>query len=604
MRTYHRKTDRIRAAPDMVNSAVKTVNETGRSIRDVAAEFGLNFMKLHRMCKQSAANGGVPPIRSQHNRQVFTVDQEQELAAYVEKSANMYHGLPPKEVRNLAYQYAVKNSINVPVKWHDVQQASADWFTAFLKRNKSLSIRTPEATSLSRATSFNQANVGLFFNKLAEVMDRHKFQPHEIFNIDETGITTVQRPDRVVAKRGMKQVGSVTSAERGTLVTMAVAVSASGNSIPPIFIFPRVNFREHFVRSGPPGCIGSANPSGWMKSEDFFKFIQHFVDHVKPKPDKPVLILMDNHESHLSINVIDFCKANGVILLTFPPHCSHKLQPLDRSVYGPLKRFVNEACDGWMRSHPGKTMTIYDLPGIAATALPLALTPANIQSGFRVSGVFPFNRNIFKDDEFLPSAVTDRPNPTPSCGENSNQASQSQPVELSDAAVPSGSANFTDDGMLPQSMTNSAVLSDAVNGCNTDPQTPVRPSTSLSTSHITPEEIRPFPRAEPRKTNGGRRKRSTAILTDTPVKNVLVEENRIKGSKRKAQIKPPAFQKRGNPKKKAQAKPTADENEQTMCMVCGESFDDNWIQCTHCKGWSHTDCTDDSDYYVCHMCED
>ena len=41
-----RKTDRIRAAPDVVSSAVKTVNETGRSIRDVAAEFGLNFLKL------------------------------------------------------------------------------------------------------------------------------------------------------------------------------------------------------------------------------------------------------------------------------------------------------------------------------------------------------------------------------------------------------------------------------------------------------------------------------------------------------------------------------------------------------------------------------
>jgi len=66
-----RKTDRIRAAPDVVSSAVKTVNETGRSIRDVAAEFGLNFMKLHRMCKQSAANGGVPPIRNQHNQQVL-----------------------------------------------------------------------------------------------------------------------------------------------------------------------------------------------------------------------------------------------------------------------------------------------------------------------------------------------------------------------------------------------------------------------------------------------------------------------------------------------------------------------------------------------------
>ena len=46
MRTYQRKTGRIRAAPDVVISAAKTVNETGRSVRDVAAEFGLNFLNL------------------------------------------------------------------------------------------------------------------------------------------------------------------------------------------------------------------------------------------------------------------------------------------------------------------------------------------------------------------------------------------------------------------------------------------------------------------------------------------------------------------------------------------------------------------------------
>ena len=53
-------------------------------------------------------------------------------------------------------------------------------------------------------------------------------------------------------------------AERGALVTMALAVSAIGNSVPPYFIFPRVNFKSHFIRDGPIGCDGSAHSSGWM----------------------------------------------------------------------------------------------------------------------------------------------------------------------------------------------------------------------------------------------------------------------------------------------------------------------------------------------------
>ena len=45
----------------------------------------------------------------------------------------------------------------------------------------------------------------------------------------------MQKPCRIVAKRGMKQVGFTTSAKRGALVTVAFAVSAIGNSIPPFF---------------------------------------------------------------------------------------------------------------------------------------------------------------------------------------------------------------------------------------------------------------------------------------------------------------------------------------------------------------------------------
>ena len=47
----------------------------------------------------------------------------------------------------------------------------------------------------------------------------------------------MQKPCRIVAKRGMKQVGFITSAERGTLVTVAFAVSAIGNRIPLFFVF-------------------------------------------------------------------------------------------------------------------------------------------------------------------------------------------------------------------------------------------------------------------------------------------------------------------------------------------------------------------------------
>jgi hypothetical protein len=139
--------------------------------------------------------------------------------------------------------------------------------------------------------------------------------------------------------------------------------------------------------------------------------MQHFVIHSRTSKEKPVLLLLDNHCSHLSVEAIELARDNGVIMLSFPPQCSQRLQPLERSVYGPFKRFISVAQDSWMRNHPGKPMTIYDIPSLVSEALPKSVTPTNITSEFRACGIFPFNRDVFTDHDYAPSMPTDRPQP-------------------------------------------------------------------------------------------------------------------------------------------------------------------------------------------------
>lgn len=188
---------------------------------------------------------------------------------------------------------------------------------------------------------------------------------------------------------------------------MCLAVNATGNFVPPMFIFSRVNYKVFFIRGGPTGCIGAANKSGWMQGEEFIIFMKHFANHVRPSVDRKILVLLDNHESHLFLPVIDFCREVGIVLLSFPPHCSHKLQPLDRSVYGPFKKCINQNMTAWMHNNPGKRLTIYDIPHISSGAIISAATPKNITNGFSVSGIWPFNRDAFSEDEYAPSTVTD-----------------------------------------------------------------------------------------------------------------------------------------------------------------------------------------------------
>ena len=92
--------------------------------------------------------------------------------------------------------------------------AGVDWLRGFRKRNPSISLRIPEATSAARASAFNKPQVQKYFRCLTATIDEFKFEPQQIWNVDESGFTTVpsQHP-KIFATKGRKQVGILTSAE-------------------------------------------------------------------------------------------------------------------------------------------------------------------------------------------------------------------------------------------------------------------------------------------------------------------------------------------------------------------------------------------------------
>lgn len=601
MRTYKRKTERGNTSVELMHRAAEAVMKEGRKVKPVARELEICHMTLSRFIKKLKA-GEEATVGYKPARLIFDEQQEKIISDYLLKCSSIFFGLLPQEVKKLAYECAVKFNIkNIHPSWHKNGMAGPDWLTAFLKRNPSLSIRTPESTSASRATSFNKHNVNDFFTKLGNILLKYNLPPSRIWNLDETGVQTVLKPKKIIAQKGIKQVGAIVSAERGTLVTVEMAVNALGNSIPPMFIFPRLKYKDIFIRDGPPESIGAGNSSGWMTATEFLIYIDHFIKYVKPTPSEPVLLLLDNHSSHIDINVIEKAKANGIVMLSFPPHCTHRLQPLDVGVYGPFKNYCAIAQDNWMRNNPGKTMSIYELPGIVKYAWPLASTYNNIANGFKKAGIYPFDKNIFTDEDFAPSYVTDRP----LLEEPSNSTHQTDTSVEENRPQP-GPSNINN----PEQPS----LTDSIEDLDL--------STVENVAPFSPEIVRPLPKAPPRQGNSKRRVRKSAVLTDTPEKKALAEEQ---SKKRKKEDISSKIKNKEKGKDKGQGKKSkkkairkilqednkSDNKEDSLeyyCIVCCDAYSksqprEEWIQCVICNNWAHSKCTKNALYYVCSSCD-
>jgi len=143
--------------------------------------------------------------------------------------------------------------------------------------------------------------------------------------MDESGLTTVQKPGKIMAPKDARQVGKVTSGERGSLVTFVCACNAAGIFLPPMYIFPRKRMVDSLMKDAPTQAVGYASPSGWTDSDLFVKWLEHFVKFTNTSCDNPHLIVLDGHHSHKTLGAVEVCRENGIELLTLPPHSTHKL---------------------------------------------------------------------------------------------------------------------------------------------------------------------------------------------------------------------------------------------------------------------------------------
>ena len=289
-----------------------------------------------------------------------------------------------KQTLEIVQAVVNKKGINVTV--------TPSWWKSFKSRHKDVVLRNPEMLTHCRITGASDANIENYFDLLektiyeAEINER----PCQIFNLDESGFPLNPKPPKVIAKKGYKHPSSVTCSERSQ-ITVLSCCNAGGYALPPLVIFDRKTLKLDLTHGEVPGTMYGLSDSGWMDAEIFeWWFTSHFL--VYAPPARPLLLHMDGHSSHFSPVFVNKAAEEQVIVFCLPPHSTHKTQPLDKGVFGPLKKAWREECHSYMVNNPGKVVTRYQFSLLFNCVWMKAMTPHNIISGFRVTGIYPIDR--------------------------------------------------------------------------------------------------------------------------------------------------------------------------------------------------------------------
>lgn len=193
-------------------------------------------------------------------------------------------------------------------------------------------------------------------------------------------------------------------------LTFVGCFRADGKIICPGLIYPYSRIPREIADRIPAEFFAGRSDSGWMQAANFLEFIANlFLPLLKKERVKmPVILFVDGHSSHMSLQVSKFCEDNQIFLYLLPPNTTHILQPADVGPFRPLKLYWRKQVRNFQRENPNSTVRRADVAPLLKKVLE-NVTSDSIRNGFRATGLFPLdeNRPDYSKCVELPTAVDD-----------------------------------------------------------------------------------------------------------------------------------------------------------------------------------------------------
>ena len=368
---------------DLLKAYEATKN--GMSVYRAARRFSVPESTLRDRTRCNVALDAIPGPET-----LLSSKEEEHLVEQIKQMDDLGYQYTKKDVIRMATDYC----ISIGKKVRSDRGLSDNWFYAFKKRWPNLKITNLQLKK--EKTSSKEASDN-YFPKLRKVLAKNKLLsfPERIYNVEETGIVIEPKPRKTVYASSSNSPAIAGSAG-SPYVTIIAGANAIGNNIPPFYIFPGKSWNDQFLNDAPAGSSGSMSETGLSNPSVFECYVtKHFAKYanIRETNEQCTLILYDSNNWVSSVTLTEWARQRNVILFAIPSHGSRLRQPLGIDIFCPFICQYNEECQLYLMQNPGLSITKFKVAQLSAKPYLQTLSPINIISAFRKSGIFPFNDN-------------------------------------------------------------------------------------------------------------------------------------------------------------------------------------------------------------------
>lgn len=269
-----------------------------------------------------------------------------------------------------------------------------NWPSRFVQRVPELKTRVNRPYDYKRCLNEDPETIRKWFRLVQNMKRKYGILDEDTYNFDEAGFRMgVIGTRMVITGTERRQTPKTVQPGNTEWVTTIVAANAQGWAIPPFIILKGAQHYDtwHDAIADRPDWILSVSEKGWTSLKHGFEWLKHFNRHTEGRTaGAHRLLVMDGHDSHNTLEFLEFCKDHRIITLCMPPHSSHLLQPLDVGCFAPLKRAYSTEIEDLIRCRINHVAKEDFLPAFR-TAFDKAITQSNIQGAFRGAGLVPFD---------------------------------------------------------------------------------------------------------------------------------------------------------------------------------------------------------------------